>query len=90
MTKENYKAILVLTWTALLCFLAGKEHQKKEAVPVDKVMVQEYLDSLLIDKRNRDSAYIEYCDPATRVAFKYWLQQEKEQINQDTSILALN
>lgn len=79
MTNGHWKALYFLTITAIFSFLAGKEYQRRELGPVDRVVVQSYLDSLLDDKRMRDDAFELWCVPANRVGFKYWLQVQAEE-----------
>jgi hypothetical protein len=87
MTNGQWRALCLLSFTALFSFLAGVQHQKKEMVPVDKIMVQEYLDSLLDEKRMKDKLFEEYCNPEARTAFRYWQMIQRQQAEKDTSLI---
>ena len=77
MQQGQWKLLCLLFLSTVFSFLAGRECQKRETGPVDKIVLREYMDSLLTEKRYRDSSFELWCNPATRVQFRHWLEKEK-------------
>ena len=86
MTNGQWRALCLLSFTALFSFLAGVEHQKREMGPVDRVMVKTYLDSLMEEKRFKDNLFQEFCKPEARTAFRYWQMVQRQQAEADTTV----
>lgn len=89
MVIGQWRALFFLTVVSIFSFLAGKEAQRREMVPVDRVMVQDYLDSLLEEKRWRDSAWLEWCKPGNRIGFIEWRRMQDEQYSDSLTLTSI-